>query len=303
MRYWVGVTDKNWFLQLQRDAPEEVNFWQPSPSPPVGFLEPGIPFLFKLHYPDNFVVGGGFFVRFSVLPARLAWEAFGTKNGVTDYPALKRRIEHFRGPAIGDPEIGCNLLCQPFFFEKSDWIAAPRNWSANIVRGKSFDTAEREGQDLWLEVMSRLDPVARPLAEESEAARYGAQFLTRARLGQGAFRVLVTDAYDRRCAVSGERTLPVLEAAHIRPYADNGPHRISNGLLLRADLHKLFDEGYVTVTEDYRVLVSPRIREEYENGREYYRFDKQLLARTPDDPANKPSHDFLRWHNTERFQA
>jgi putative restriction endonuclease len=37
------------------------------------------------------------------------------------------------------------------------------------------------------------------------------------RLGQGAFRLLVTDAYQRRCAVTGERTLPVLDAAHIRP--------------------------------------------------------------------------------------
>jgi putative restriction endonuclease len=301
MRYWVGVTDKNWFLQLQRDAPEEVNFWQPSPTPPVGFLEPGIPFLFKLHYPDNFVVGGGFFVRFSVLPARLAWEAFGLKNGVADYHSLRKRIEHFRGAVRGDPEIGCNLLYQPFFFAQSDWIPMPRTWSANIVRGKTFDTTDREGQDLWLEVMSRLDPQVLPLAQEAEAARYGTPFLTHARLGQGSFRVLVTDAYERRCAVSGERTLPVLEAAHIRPYADDGPHRISNGLLLRADLHKLFDDGYVTVTEDYRVLVSPRIKEEFENGHEYYRFDKQPLAKTPEDPLNKPSRDFLRWHNTERF--
>lgn len=46
--------------------------------------------------------------------------------------------------------------------------------------------------------------------------------LIRHRLGQGAFRVLVTDAYQRRCAISGEKTLPVLEAAHIRPYSQHG---------------------------------------------------------------------------------
>ena len=72
------------------------------------------------------------------------------------------------------------------------------------------------------------------------------------RLGQGAFRVLVTDAYRRRCTISNERTLPVLEAAHIRPYADNGPHQLSNGLLLRSDLHRLFDLGYFTVDPDRR---------------------------------------------------
>src|SRR5580765_2429161 len=76
MRFWVGVTDKAWFEDLRARAPDEVNFWQPTSRRLAGFLEPGVPFLFKLHAPDNFIVGGGFFVRFSALPARLAWEAF-----------------------------------------------------------------------------------------------------------------------------------------------------------------------------------------------------------------------------------
>lgn len=301
MRYWVGVTDRNWFLQLRQQKPEEVNFWQPSPTSPTNLLQPGVPFLFKLHYPDNYIVGGGFFVRFSVLPAKLAWEAFGEKNGVADYPALRSRIAQLRGGVAGDPQIGCNLLCQPFFFDEASWIPAPESWSRPIVRGKTFATAEGEGQDLWLAVAARLGGLQRDLAGESEEERYGSPFLTRARLGQGSFRVLVTDAYERRCAVSGERTLPVLEAAHIQPYADKGPHLTSNGLLLRADLHKLFDDGYITVTEDHRVLVSRSIRERFENGREYYRFDKKPLVVTPSDPASQPSREFLRWHNTSRF--
>jgi putative restriction endonuclease len=82
---------------------------------------------------------------------------------------------------------------------------------------------------------------------------------------------MVTDAYDRKCVVTGERTLPVLEAAHIKPYNLVGRHEISNGLLLRSDLHTLFDLGYMTVTpDDLRVRVSRRIHEEFENGREYY---------------------------------
>jgi putative restriction endonuclease len=105
MRYWVGVTDKSWFLQLRQEAADEVNFWQPSAAPATGFLQPGIPFLFKLHYPDNCIVGGGYFVRFSVLPARIAWEAFERKNGVPDYFSLKKRIEHYRGTTLReDPQ-------------------------------------------------------------------------------------------------------------------------------------------------------------------------------------------------------
>ena len=92
--------------------------------------------------------------------------------------------------------------------------------------------------------------------------------LVRPRLGQGTFRVAVTDAYSRACAVTGEHSLPVLEAAHIRPYALTGPHDINNGLLLRADLHRLFDLGYLTVTPDHALHVSERLKADYDNGRE-----------------------------------
>lgn len=251
MRFWVGVTDKKWFDFLRARAPDEVNFWQPSPTPLATFLEPGVPFLFKLHSPNDFVVGGGFFLRFSNLPARLAWEAFGDKNGVPDYAALKRRVEQYRkAPVMGDPEIGCNILNAPFFFDDDRWIPVPADWAKNIVRGKTYDTSENNGLKLWNQVEERLNPLSEIANQVNAATRYGAEYLARARLGQGAFRILVTDAYQRRCAVTGERTLPVLEAAHIKPYAESGPNMISNGLLLRSDLHTLFDHGYLTVTDE-----------------------------------------------------
>lgn len=69
MKIWVAVTDENWYEHLGRLAPEEVNFWQPSGSKTFRVLQAGEPFLFKLHSPQNFIVGGGFFVRYSALPA------------------------------------------------------------------------------------------------------------------------------------------------------------------------------------------------------------------------------------------
>ena len=105
----------------------------------------------------------------------------------------------------------------------------------------------------------------------------------------------------RRCAITGERTLAVLEAAHIRPYAESGPQLVSNGLLLRSDLHALFDRGYVTITDDLHVEVSPRIREEFKNGREYYKYHGQTLVNVPRGPFEHPARDFLRWHNETVF--
>lgn len=70
-----------------------------------------------------------------------------------------------------------------------------------------------------------------------EPNRYGEGYLTHPRLGRGTFQVLVIEAYQRRCAITGEKTLPFLNAAHIKLYSENVPHEVKNGLLLREDLH------------------------------------------------------------------
>lgn len=302
MKFWVGITDKDWFDHLASREPDEVNFWQPSGKPVAQFLQPGSVFLFKLHSPHNYIVGGGYFVRFSVLPARLAWEAFGIKNGVESYQALRDRVARYRTATRGDPMIGCNVLNSPFFWPESEWIPVPTSWAPNIVRGRTYDSEEGDGIAVWRAVEERF--VMRQVAEpalDREAPRYGSEYLARARLGQGAFRLLVTDAYQRRCTISGERTLPVLEAAHIKPYAASGPHQVANGLLLRSDLHKLFDEGYLTVTDDLNVEVSQRIRAEFENGREYYRFHGNTLSVLPSDSQEQPARQFLEWHRENIF--
>lgn len=308
MKLWIGVTDKNWFDHLSAVSPDEVNFWQPSGSKTFRVLQPGEPFLFKLHSPNNFIVGGGFFVRYSALPASLAWEAFQRKNGVNSFEELVARVRRYRPNDDSlDPVIGCNVLAEPFFISEQRWIPIPESFALNIVSGKSYDTATEEGTNLWSRVrqaMTSVDTAADVVSGEYPGKeRYGDAYLTRGRLGQGAFRVLVTDAYQRRCAVTGERTLPVLEAAHIKPYALSGPHRINNGILLRSDLHKLFDLGYVTVTPDLRLEVSPRLKAEWENGREYYAYHGQDLRFRPTERSNLPSHEYLTWHNENRYRA
>ena len=87
MLFWVGITDDDWFIHLSRLQPDEVNFWQPGPTSPRK-MDPGTLFLFKLHAPHHVVVGGGHFVRFTVLPCFLAWEVFGGINDVTSQTEL-----------------------------------------------------------------------------------------------------------------------------------------------------------------------------------------------------------------------
>ena len=299
MRYWVGITDRDWFETLRRRQPDEVNFWQPSARAPRR-MEAGWPFLFKLHSPRNYVVGGGFFVRFTVLPCFLAWNAFGVKNGASSLTELTERIARYRKASrTPGTEVGCNILTEPFFFDEEQWIPIPDDWPRNVQRGYTYDTDTPSGDALWQAVEDRL--VTRQRAAAVEEPRFGEAYLARTRLGQGAFRTLVTDAYHRRCAVTGERSLPALEAAHIRSHAAQGPNRTQNGLLLRADIHRLFDDGYVTIDPDLRFVVSPRLREEFENGRAYYALAGRALANVPDRLADQPGREFLDWHNTQVY--
>jgi putative restriction endonuclease len=77
----VAVTDSDWFEMLRhRTDLAEVNFWAPSGAN-FRALQPGELFLFKLHSPRNFIVGGGIFAYANTLPCSLAWEAFGEANG------------------------------------------------------------------------------------------------------------------------------------------------------------------------------------------------------------------------------
>ena len=289
--------------------PDEVNFWQPSGTRHFRALQPGELFVFKLHSPHNYIVGAGHFVRYSALPVSIAWDAFGMKNGVVSIAEFRARISRYRRSDRSiDPIIGCNVLAEPFFLPENLWIPVPRDWAPNIVQGKTYDTEETLGQELWTRLAAAATP-ADAIGDRSldlaapEQPLYGIEYLAHSRLGQGAFRVLVTDAYSRRCAVTSERTLPVLEAAHIRPYSANGPHRVDNGILLRSDLHKLFDLGYVTITPHLRLEVSKRLREEWENGREYYAHHGQALQVMPCTRNWLPGGEFLQWHNEHVFKG
>ena len=122
------------------------------------------------------------------------------------------------------------------------------------------------------------------------------------RLGQGAFRVLVTDAYGRRCAVTNERTLPALEAGHIKPYSEQGEHIVSNGIRSRRDLHALFDKGYITINPSMLLEVSSKIKEEFDNGRDYYKLHGNPI-RLPENPVYRPSQKYLEWHNDNRYKG
>ncbi len=207
---------------------------------------------------------------------------------------------------LRDPvELTCIVLRDVYFLPEPSWLpwSTTEEWQPNIVAYKGYDLATDTGSLLAnllkFESPADLQQDYSPLVAD-ERVRY--EVPTFVREGQGAFRVRLLEAYDRRCAVTGEKSLPVLEAAHIQPYLGPGSNHIQNGLVLRADIHRLFDAGYVTVTPDYKFEVSRRLKDEYENGKVYYALDGAPLKVIPGRESLRPSPDALEWHATNVFR-
>jgi putative restriction endonuclease len=312
-RGYIGLTDPDWYTFLSaQPRVDEVNFWQPHGNRAFRALDRGDLFFFKLRAPLRDIAGFGFFERFESLPAWLAWETFGLMNGAPSFEAMVDRILRLRGddgPATrtGQFQIGCIMISAPVFFAGELTVPPPKDWArTGIQQGKSYDLRSGEGARVLRDCLARAREAAREWNVDEipagDAARYGSPILVRPRLGQGLFSFAVRDAYQGACAVTHEHSQPVLEAAHIRPYVMGGRHEVDNGLLLRRDLHRLFDLGYVTVTPDHVFRVGDRLGDEFKNGRSYYGLDNVRIA-IPTEISLQPSKPALDWHATTIFRG
>ena len=186
---------------------------------------------------------------------------------------------------------------------QTEHVEAPKDWKPNIVRIAGYDMLTGEGARVWNQLRALDIRAAQP--EHSSLlitpGGYATPKLLAARRGQGAFRLMVTDAYERRCAITGERTLPVLEAAHIKPFAEHATHDIRNGILMRSDVHRLYDLGLVTVESDLTFRVSTSIERDYSNGKMYYVLDGKKIA-IPARPEHRPDSEALDWHAKSVFR-
>jgi putative restriction endonuclease len=222
---------------------------------------------------------------------------------------MRARIGHYRRAPIGageDPVIGCLFVRDVCVFPEEAIVAPPPRFAPNIVQGKSYDLADPSVAPYFAEPLRLLLGAVVELDFSQPWHRPGPVFgdprLAPYRLGQRSFQAVVLDAYHRRCSISGTHIPPVLQAAHIRPVTKGGEHRLDNGLLLRSDIHTLFDRGYLGVDPKFRLLVSPRLRADFSNGDQFYAQAGQVID-LPEHRADRPGRESLEWHLDEVFQA
>lgn len=157
MRLYIGVTDLEWFWFLADRQPDEVNFWRPGGSSAFRALPPGGPFLFKLHSPRNFIVGGGFFVGYTTLPVSIAWETFGTLNGLRTYDEFRTRILHYRRsePATSDPVTPRDRAAASFSGANARLCSGVSHWNRSASSAASTQSAVERSFGVWNCAQSR----------------------------------------------------------------------------------------------------------------------------------------------------
>ncbi|MEI2713688.1 MAG: HNH endonuclease [Nocardioides sp.] len=318
-RAYVYPTDRKWSAFLRaRPHLTEVNFWTPSGAS-FKSLERNQRFLFKAKEADGGqLIGGGLFSHFTKATVSMAWRAFGEGNGVASSRELLDAVNHYRRrhghPDSPDPEIGCVILHGAFFAPDEGRVQPPVDYrAAGATRGRKYSPVDVG----WAQVEASFDYLARnagadvrPDADPDLVSWIGGATMSelrettrRHRLGQGEFRVRVASNYTNRCAITGNRVTLTLDAAHIKAIEDGGEHRLDNGLLLRTDVHRLFDAGYLGIDTDHRLRVSKRLRDDFGNGQEFYDRNHLELAVLPTRAADQPNREFLEWHMDSRFKS
>lgn len=143
----------------------------------------------------------------------------------------------------------------------------------------------------------KIRPVALEIAEASDD--HDRKEITRElrlRKGQGRLRKKLLEQYKGKCCISGSAIEPILHACHILPHAESGINRSTNGLLLRSDLHDLFDANLIGI-HPHTLTIS--IKKSLLKT-EYSMFDGTKLARRTDNKSPDLQSLAKRW---EEFQT
>ena len=173
--------------------------------------------------------------------------------------------------------------------DKEMWLWLHGDWEAFAIEsGKAL-------RELGLDASSE-PPIQQGVVRQVSVA---------ARDGQSFFRRIVHRIYGGACCITGMRIPSMLDAAHIVPWSQDSAHRCNprNGLLLTSLHHRAFDDGLLTIDSDFRVKVSPAVRDDGSPFAEaaMLQYDGKPIHRPM--PEYAPLQEFLERHRTKIFQS
>ena len=280
MSFIIAPTDPDWFgFHRQNQFNDKINFWTPTDWK-FKALQPGEMVVFEMKGPGPAMIGGyGTFLEYKFQPIDDAWQEFGRRNGCESKAALIGALSHHK---TFDPKqgIGCLALGNVIFFDNPVPVPNGIDFSRNTVKYSKYDVPFPFAQ---------VTPVSSDFVLVQAARKKKKTQTVTQREGQAQFHTMVSIAYDHKCCISGEKTPELLQAAHIQDYISKESHHIQNGLLLRVDLHTLFDNGLLAIDSDYRIHISSLVQ-----SPEYRKFDNMVIS-LPNHSSLYPSKDALKY--------
>ena len=294
----LAPTDFDWFNFLRRNnSLTTINFWTPTDWN-VKSLSEGDYWYFVLKGREpRKLGGGGRFIHYEILNVSQAWTRYGIGNGVESKEILtgklndykKRNSKHY--VYQNDPKIGCIILRDCIFLDDVNQRYVSEyalEFAPSIVKYKTFPLSPLH----LYSFSSNSEQNNNELISDEDARRRVVSSIV-TRQGQGAFRQSLIMAYHSKCAITGCDAIDALEAAHIMPYRGVHSNVVRNGLLLRSDIHTLFDLGKITISQEYKVILHPDLI-----NTSYNKLNGRKIAL----PANRedwPSLQALREHRGE----
>lgn len=283
--FTIAVTDRDWYEYQKRNGfINRINFWTPKVWKVA--ITPGTNVVFKLKKTNNMFgdeIGGyGRFVEYKTQSLDQSWKEFGRRNGCDTKEEYVAKLTKGKGNAF--TVCGCMVLDDVVFFDEFKRLSDyGLSFALNIVTYKNeYSTFPDFGQQKVVSSQSSFSLVI-PTKKGKKM-----QSITE-RVGQGQFHSDVSTAYNHRCCITGESTPELLQAAHIQDYINKESNHIQNGLLLRIDIHKLFDSGLLYIDQNYHVHVSSLV-----TSPEYRYLDNHLIS-LPNNPSEYPSKAALQF--------
>lgn len=290
--YAISPTDIDWFEGLRNSGfTSDINFWTPTPWN-ISKLKSGDRLYFMLKSPIRKIGGFGEFKEYVNLSLNDAWVRFGKKNGCRTKQEFASRLDKYKHKSIHsvdarsvlDSQIGCIVLDKVEFWDSDSYInpiAFNVEFSKSVVKIKYFN------EPCPFTRLNYTLPISNFSVLKEDFHKYTKLKDVVEREGQGIFRSLISRAYKGACCVTGETTPELIEAAHIQAYRNKDSNHVQNGVLLRVDFHKLFDNGLMTIDDNYCVELSPIVKADY-----YKSFDGKKIS-LPDSPDDWPSKEAL----------
>jgi len=294
----LGSTSPEWLDFHQQYNLQIANFWQPTPRNPRN-IRFGDRWYFCRRNAGQ-IDGYGTFIAWRSMRIIDAWNMYAQGNGVENLANFIDAVNQASANNDHTEEsiIGCIELQDLAYFQDPVIIQhaniRPLNSSFRYILEtdpiEDFFIAENRD---WEAPDIPFNP-----CDLNEARPFEMRNI-RIRRNQANFRNALLAVYGANCAISGPQPKEVLDAAHIQPYVNASSNHRENGLLLRADLHRLFDRGVMTIDEELIVRFCDAF---IDQNCSYKPFNgNRLVFSDDDDIATRPSQAALEYHRTQRF--